>query len=304
MQKVLILKGLPASGKSTWSKNFCEKNTDWVRVNRDSLRRMRGKYWLPKQENLISEMERACMYAALAQGKNVIVDDTNLNPSQESQVRNWVDNYQNKIAVLDGKEKQIQIEVKKFNVPVLECVKRDLQRPESVGKEVIMMMYDKYLKPKIEPIKQDPNLPRIILCDLDGTVCIHNGRSAFDYDKCETDLPNLPVIKIIKNYLLLNPKNDIIFFSGREDKCCQKSLDWLKRYIFEPELNMYGNRSISLYMRKTGDYRKDCIIKKELFDTHIRGKYYVDFILDDRNQVVEMWREMGLTCLQVAPGDF
>lgn len=57
-------------------------------------------------------------------------------------------------------------------------------------------------------------------------------------------------------------------------------------------------------MRPEGNNEKDSIIKRRMFDEYIRGKYYVDFVLDDRNQVVEMWRNMGLTCLQVAEGDF
>ena len=58
-------------------------------------------------------------------------------------------------------------------------------------------------------------------------------------------------------------------------------------------------------MRKTEDVRKDAIVKKEFFDTHIRDKYFVKYVLDDRNQVVDMWRlELGLACLQVNYGDF
>ena len=57
-------------------------------------------------------------------------------------------------------------------------------------------------------------------------------------------------------------------------------------------------------MRKTGDFRKDSIVKKELFDENVRGKYNIEFVLDDRNQVVEMWRSIGLVCLQVADGNF
>lgn len=57
-------------------------------------------------------------------------------------------------------------------------------------------------------------------------------------------------------------------------------------------------------MRPEGDKRKDSIVKAELFDKHIKDNYAVDFVLDDRNQVVKMWRDMGLKCLQVAPGEF
>ena len=61
---------------------------------------------------------------------------------------------------------------------------------------------------------------------------------------------------------------------------------------------------VALFMRPEGDHRKDNIVKEEIFNNHIRNKYNVIFVLDDRNQVVEMWRSLGLKCLQVADGDF
>jgi hypothetical protein len=57
-------------------------------------------------------------------------------------------------------------------------------------------------------------------------------------------------------------------------------------------------------MRQTDDNRKDSIIKEEIYDAHIRGKYNVLFVLDDRDQVVQMWRSLGLTVLQCNEGDF
>ena len=58
-------------------------------------------------------------------------------------------------------------------------------------------------------------------------------------------------------------------------------------------------------MRATGDVRKDWIVKKELYKAHVKGQYFINFILDDRNQVVDLWRlDLGLPCLQVNYGDF
>lgn len=57
-------------------------------------------------------------------------------------------------------------------------------------------------------------------------------------------------------------------------------------------------------MRPEGDIRKDSIVKREIFENYIRDYYNIQFVLDDRNQVVEMWRSLGLKCLQVAEGDF
>lgn len=57
-------------------------------------------------------------------------------------------------------------------------------------------------------------------------------------------------------------------------------------------------------MRPAGNMEKDSVIKRRLYEEHIKGTYNVAYVIDDRNQVVEMWRSLGLRCLQVANGDF
>lgn len=81
----------------------------------------------------------------------------------------------------------------------------------------------------------------------------------------------------------------------------------MKKYrrVTEAWLNHNGiTRYKNLYMRKNGDKRKDYVVKKELYETHIKETYEVLFVLEDRDQVVKMWRDLGLTCLQVAYGNF
>jgi hypothetical protein len=90
-------------------------------------------------------------------------------------------------------------------------------------------------------------------------------------------------------------QEQIIYLSGREDKFRTQTESFLRQNHCPPG---------PLFMRTAGDYRKDAIIKTEIFDSEVRNKYRVRFVLDDRNQVVEMWRKMGLVCLQVADGAF
>ena len=88
---------------------------------------------------------------------------------------------------------------------------------------------------------------------------------------------------------------NIILVSGRDAVCRAETEKWLEDKEVE---------YVALFMRPEGDQRKDNIVKEEIFNNHIRNKYNVIFVLDDRNQVVEMWRSLGLKCLQVADGDF
>ena len=137
-------------------------------------------------------------------------------------------------------------------------------------------------------------MPAAILCDLDGTLAILHDRSPFDAKRCETDLLNIPIAEILKTYHQRSVK--IILMSGREDTARIQTMNWLS-YNKIP----YN----ALYMRTSGDMRKDAIVKKELYVKHIKGQFFVQFVLDDRNQVVDLWRlELGLPCLQVNYGDF
>jgi len=293
MQTLTFTKGLPGSGKSTWSKQYCEKHLDTVRVCRDDLRHMRGKYWNPKAEGLITVLEHKCIEAALQNGYNVIVDATNLKDSYVNAIK--------KLALETISE--CQFKVQDFtNISLKECIKRDSLRPNSVGAEVIKNFYYKYIVPKVEVIN-NPELPHAIICDLDGTLAIHDGRSPYEYDKCDTDLVNQKIVDIIDLYTAPQYSRNyhILFVSGRKDYCKEKTLNWLNK-IWE---DYFNKPEFELYMRKSDDDRADFIVKKEIFMEHINGKYFIEFVLDDRNQVVDMWRrELGLTCLQVNEGDF
>ncbi len=304
MRKVTILKGLPASNKSGWAKEQVAKsNCSIKRVNKDDLRSMLDSSKHSKgNESYVLQLRDHIILTALDLGKSVIVDDTNFNPVHEERIRELVSGYNEGMY---GNEplinNKVQVEVKFFDVSPEECIKRDLKRPNSVGAKVIWNMYNEYLKPeaeKVEPLVQDKKLPRVIIVDLDGTVALKGDRDIFDYTKVDKDIPNKSVIKVVENYLSYGQGNKIIFLSGREDSCFEKTKIWIKDNIQLMDIESL------LLMRKTGDNRNDAIVKKEIFDTHIKDKFYVEFILDDRNRVVDMWRKMGLICLQVAEGNF
>lgn len=279
--KIIMTKGLPASGKSTWAREMVAKG--YKRVNKDDLRAMLdNSEWSKGNEHFVLETRNFLITHAIKQGHSIIVDDTNFNPSHEKDLRAMAD------------ELLVDFEIKDFtDVPLQVCLDRDAMRPNSVGSKVIIEMYDRYLKPKLPPeVMNDPLFLNAIICDLDGTLAIHNGRSPYDADKCDTDLVNVPILNILLKY---QTDYELIFCSGREDKFREKTTDWLKKN---------GITSPGLLMRPTGDTRNDAIVKQEIYENKIKGKYNVLFVLDDRDRVVKMWREQGLTCLQVAEGDF
>lgn len=282
MKKVLILIGLPASGKSTYAKELLLENPGrWVRTNKDLLREMaHASYWSPKNERFIVKLRDEIILMALEAGKHVIIDDTNFGHHIEH-IKELV----------KGKAK-VEVNDSFLEVPVEECIRRDLERPRSVGKDVIMKMYNRYIRTRPQVPDRDPDLPDAIMVDMDGTLAIMGDRSPYDVSKCGEDLPNYPVLDTVLKW---QKDTNIIIVSGRTDDGQSQTEEWLKRY---------GVKYNAIYMRQQGDQRKDSIIKEEIYRQNIEGKYNIRFILDDRNQVVDMWRSLGLTVFQVAEGDF
>jgi hypothetical protein len=137
------------------------------------------------------------------------------------------------------------------------------------------------------------DLPLAIVCDLDGTLALLNGRDPYDASTCENDTVNEPVAHIVRTYA--DAGVAVILVSGRNVRHRAETKAWLHTHHIPHE---------SLYMRRARDFRKDAVIKAEVFEARLRSVYQVLFVLEDRDQAVAMWRGLGLTCLQVAPGDF
>lgn len=273
MKQVIVLKGLPGSGKSSWAKNLIAKNPNaYKRVNKDDLRDMvDGGKWSKDSEKLIIILRDIIIMEALDNGNHVIVDDTNLHPKHEERIRELV----------KGKA---EVVIQDFtDISVQTCIKNDLNRDRSVGEKVIRDMYNQFLKPKQESIPYNDYYDDIVICDLDGTLSLLNGRNPYDASTCVNDLLNTFVADLIRN-------EKVIFVSGREDKYRQQTKEFLKNHNID---------YIALHMRKTDDTRKDYIIKKEIFDNHIRNKYNVKYVVDDRLQVCRLWYSLGLNLLRV-----
>jgi len=132
---ILILIGIPASGKSTFAKEFIEKNLDYIRINRDDIRKMlRNSPMLnPKGEELVTDIEYSIAENALAKKMNIIWDNTHLKMS-----------YINPI--IEKFNDRANISFKIFDIDLNEAIRRDSWRDFPVGEDVIKRMYDNYIK--------------------------------------------------------------------------------------------------------------------------------------------------------------
>jgi len=298
LRQVILTRGLPASGKSTWAKELVRNNPgQYKRISKDDLREMLDiSHWTKNNEEMILELRNHIIHIALNNGKSAIIDDTNLHPKHEDNIRRIVKIYN------ENFNKRVQVVIKDFtNISLEECIKRDLARPNSVGPEVIRKMWKKWLSPLEEPptFKANPGLPEAVIVDIDGTLALHNSRGPYEAEKCETDLPNVPVVtltqNIHRNFTTGNGPCQILLVSGRSEDHRPQTERWLAAQ---------GIEHTQLWMRPSGDRRKDVIVKKEIYESNIKDRYFIQFVLDDRLQTTQGWRELGLTCLQVAEGNF
>ena len=303
MSKLLILVGAPGSGKSTFARYFLRTEDNWIRVNRDDFRLMQfgDSLMIPFYEERISKMVEASVLTLLKSDTNVIIDATNTSLRT---IQDMIHTY----------TEYADISFKVFDLPVDELVKRCDKRYEETGKFISKSVVERNvanLKHTLEkfdfaPIPrkvqvattsyatQDKNLLKAVICDLDGTLFLVNGRDPYIAATCDIDLLNEPVAAALK--MAKQRGYQVILLSGREDKFREPTMRFLDKHQIDYDL---------LLMRTSNDFRKDNIIKRELFEGEIQGKYFVEFLLDDRNQVVDMWRkDLHLPCFQVNYGDF
>lgn len=292
MLKIILTKGAPASGKSFWAKQVVASDPEnYLRINNDDLRAsFNGTNFSASHEKIITATRLFLIREGLKQNKNIIVDNVNANASH------WKDCC--KIAKEFG---DVEVSEKIFYEELFILIERDSKREgkAQVGEDVIKKFWkalggkqfasysprteffpkrDKNAETIVMPMVQDENLPRAVIFDNDGTISlIHSKRSPYDASTCDLDHPHLHVIECMRLYY--NAGYKILFVSGREEKDRAPTERFYQKYF--PEVKY------ELYMRPTGDKRKDVVIKEEIFNNHIKNKYFVAGWFDDRLQIVK-----------------
>lgn len=140
--------------------------------------------------------------------------------------------------------------------------------------------------------------------DIDGTLADCSQRLHFIqqekpdwesfYKDCMNDKPIAPVVELA--YTLSMFYSKLIFVTGRPEKYMFETTEWL--------CDQFNADTVTLFMRKDGDHRPDYIVKKEIYEENIKDYYPIDGVFEDRKQCVDMWRSLGLTCYQVADGNY
>ncbi len=296
--KIIFTVGLQCSGKTTWATNICSKDTNHFRVSLDDLRLMRGKYWLRDDESIIVDSAAFLSASALSNGKTVIFDAMNLSPESRKGYLNHIEGHL--LSLVEDYE--IEVVLKDFtHIPLIELLERVKSRSDDRGitPQVIMdtFMRNRDFLPEGLVTPPFPNaLPKAVIVDIDGTIAEKGDRNPYAWSRVGEDAPHNDVLEIVN--MLDREGYFIIFMSGRDSVCREETKDWLGNFA-------QGLNRSSLFMREEGDQRKDSVVKFELYMKYVLGKFDVRYVLDDRDQVVSMWRNvLNLRCLQVAEGNF
>lgn len=296
---VIINIGIPASGKSTWSKEFVKNNKNYVRVNRDDMRLMLQSTQMMenKDEAVLSNVINDIIVKYLSAKRNVIIDNTNLKERYLVEFINLCKDY------------TTNIEFRIFDVPLKTALERNSKRDAKVPNDVIEKMYKDYLVlldtfdfSNIKKyyndgfqynVKNVDKKEEAYIFDIDGTLALMNDRrGAFDWHKVHLDDVNIIVKEQANNLHKLGYK--IIILTGRDGVCEQLTKDWLELHEICYDL---------IYTRPQNDFRKDSVIKKEIYNNYIKDKYFVKAVFDDRLQVLKAWNEIGLFTFNVNQGN-
>lgn len=293
-----IFRGLPGSGKTTMARELGGRL-----AGRDHIRELLGVEGVgtPKQEAEVTELQNRLIAKGLRNGETVNVDDMNLRSSYVSRLIGLAQKYGADWVIKDLSHVDIDL-----------CHVRNLKRSRVVPEDVIERNYDRFIKGKgyplpvptgkldksyspPDPYVPDVSKPKAVLIDIDGTVADHEKvRGHHEYHRVSEDWAKHDVIAMVRAAYVAG--YDMVFMSGRPDSCREATVNWIITY--------FDHEDFILFMRETGDHRADYVVKNELFDKHVRHDYNVVAAFDDRDQVVEMYREMGLTVFQVAEGNF
>ncbi len=272
MPKIIMLKGLPASGKSTWAKERVKKGGA-IRISLDDIRASVFGGWSVKKEKACLRLRDDMARFAIAEGKTAIIDATNLNPKHEYRLR----------ALADELGVGFEINDEFLKKTPEECIENDLHRgSEAVGAKVIWEMYDKWIRPlPTKVLEKQKDLRRAIIVDLDGTLSVRvTDRSYYDMSRVNEDIPD-PLMSFLLDCIAGSGEYyaDVLLVTGRSEEARELTEKWLKDNCIDYK---------ALFMRKNGDRRKDVEVKEEILKEQILPKFAVVGAIDNSMRCCSM----------------
>lgn len=299
MSKIYVLIGAPAFGKSVMARKMHEEDPTKVIVSRDEIRASRGKYWIEEQENYISDIEEFEIRSAIKHGLSPIIDATNLNPKT---IDKW-----EKLSV------ELGVDLEKIFLPYIpfaEALARDIKRGQeggrAVGEKTLRSFYKRYYWDQYEKemygdkypsSDPDNSLPPAVIFDLDFTIMYRQNRGPFEYAKADTDKVDPKAKWMIQRWI--DDGITIIFLTGRD--ITDTSIKAIQTALGIDRIKKLSGAYFpyEIFGRNEGDRRSSVIVKKELYEKEVEGKYNVLMAFDDDQEVVNMYKSKGIFASKV-----
>lgn len=305
----LVMIGCPSSGKSTVASDLVESK-GYVQIERDLVREelagTRKEFYtkFPRKvgEAAVSSIIRQNLMSAAKQNQNVVISDTNINRGLRHRLYR------------DLFDLGFSVEVQLFDVDLQTLFDRNDERPteEQVPEDIINRMYTD-LQKQFDLLCQEVSVlnfryqrPVIVtgitvVYDIDGTLAERSDRSPFEWNRVNEDKPRESVIELMDyDAQDLAPDSFITVFSGRDSVCREMTFDWLENNTG------YHDDVDYLDMREEGNTDPDWIVKGKMLIEFTINKPHIHVlrVVDDRQQVVDIWSNMGLEVWQVQQNKF
>lgn len=327
--KLIIMQGISGSGKSTWAKKYVKDNPDFRTISRDEIRKeLLGSNDIERYfengmnysiEEEVSKLEEKQLAKTIKSGKFAIIDNTNLKLKYVAKyVRTALDcglvkpdiefHVMESILPYKAKERVDSRGERKVSQEVIEAQYKSMEGAANWTREDVFDAADKlpskkWFFPPFEVDSTDIDKgEKAIICDLDGTLAhrrllkfpLPHYRSFYDYGECCTDIVDPVVLCMLEGFVNVGYK--IIFVTGRKDDCLEETRDFIDKYFKDNYILFSREVAIDFH---DGKDDSDDIVKYRIFNDHIRGKYKVEAVIDDRKRVLAMWEALGIKVINV-----